>query len=511
MKKFSIVLLILAAFLPAMAAENTDSIQGIAKAAEEGDPAAQTIVGSWYYRGENFPQSYDKAVQWWLRAQRESYPLASANLARCYLLGHGVEQDSTRAGSLLKLAIKLGSQETLQGVTAEADKGNKWCASVLASIYKDGLGARGQGVKRNPQLYAKYLTIALQDSENPEELSQLALAYLNAGEDEKAYELYSALALLGDPNSEFWAGKMLLEGKGVEMDKTAGMEQLSKAAISDHPMANYYMGRSYAFGDGVEKDDATALKYYRRAAMLGNHYGQYHYARALATGTGTEANYNSALRWFERAAHKGHRLGLQKLVNDTIPGSPFARYCYAVKLIRGGSYDEALAQLKQLEKFSKAQAQTLQGAIYLDSLYSGYNKKKGLKLLESAREGGDPLAKYYLGLESLKDDDPVAAVMFFREAAEKECPQAFAPWASTYIDVESPKEMSEETAQNLLEIYQAAEIFAPMNEEEREHYARLYSGEYPGIAANPEAAKRILVSKDDDLLPAMLKAVKVQK
>ncbi len=463
----------------ALAPEVRDSLQHIVELAEQGDAAAQNSVGVWYYNGEHYDRDYAKAVQWWLRALKQENAGAAANLAKCYLRGHGVEVDSTRAAGLVRRAIRLGSRATLQEYTERADEGDLWSARLLADIYKRGLKNGDEVVvPRNNELYGKYLGVIADATQDEEQMLSHGKALLNAGKYDEALEQYLPLADRGNPSACFWAGKILLEGKDVEPDKERGIEYLTRAAEGGFPMADYYLGRSYSIGDGVVQNPSLAVKWYRKAAEGGNHYGLYFLGRALATGEGTQPRFAEALRMLERAAAKGHKLAFTKLINDTIPDSPFATYVRGMKLMRGGAYAQAMNQFRKLERTNKDEARTMEGLIYCTQAYSDYNLKKGISLLKSSAKAGEPVALYNLGLFNLDGTgmkkNVAEGVKLLEQAAEAGSGQAALALASLYA---SGKGVEKDEVR-------AAELRAKV-----EHLM-------------PAASK-------DDLLPALLKTIVV--
>lgn len=519
MKKLTIALLLAAAALaPASAlaqtkkskaprkpaVENIDSLQRIADNAEKGDADAQNTVGIWYYKGENFKQDYGKAVQWWLRAMKQNHADATGNLAECYLRGHGVTADSVRAAGLAKRAIQLGSKTVLDGCTSMADNGDVWAARVLADIYKKGAGK----VSKNPQLYQKYLGVVAESGDVDASI-ELGLAQLNARKDKEAFKTFSAITNTGNPTACFWVGKMLLEGKGVKMDKAKGVDYLLRAAEAGMPMAEYYLGRCYSVGDGVNKDDAQAVKWYRSAAAAGNHYAQYALGHALFEGKGCTPYMNQALHWLERAATQGHRVGFTKLVNDTIPVSPFATYCRGMKLMQGGAYNEALEQFKKLEKTHKYEAKAMQGIIYCNSAYTKHNFKKGLGLIKDAAKNMNPMALYMLG-KFCVDGTGMArnlseGVKYLVAAANLGNPQAQLALADLYFEGLGVEKDYKQSAQ----YYALAAQLLPLGEDARRRYASIYEQGMGNVKRNEEKAKEILARKNIDLLPDMLKTVVV--
>jgi TPR repeat protein len=68
------------------------------RAAEQGSPVAQKVLGDLYAQGSGVPRDFAAACAWWGRAamQGESSE-AQRNYGTCYLTGTGVARDETRA------------------------------------------------------------------------------------------------------------------------------------------------------------------------------------------------------------------------------------------------------------------------------------------------------------------------------------------------------------------------------------------------------------------------------
>jgi len=74
------------------------------RAAELGDPRAQTAVGFMYETGRGLPQDYMLAVSWYRRAAEQGYPRAQHLLGLMYDKGQGVAEDYVVAHKWLNLA-----------------------------------------------------------------------------------------------------------------------------------------------------------------------------------------------------------------------------------------------------------------------------------------------------------------------------------------------------------------------------------------------------------------------
>jgi TPR repeat protein len=77
--------------------------------AEQGNPAAQCIIGSIYDLGLGRPEDFSEAVKWYRRAADQGHPIACNNLEAIYLSGMpSVPQDREMAGWYRQKAIENG-------------------------------------------------------------------------------------------------------------------------------------------------------------------------------------------------------------------------------------------------------------------------------------------------------------------------------------------------------------------------------------------------------------------
>jgi len=99
--------LVLVQVAPAPAAEAGTVVvsQGaLFRAAERGDPRAQTRLGFMYETGHGLPQDYMLAVAWYQRAAEQGYPRAEHLLGMMYQRAQGVTEDYVTAYKWLNLA-----------------------------------------------------------------------------------------------------------------------------------------------------------------------------------------------------------------------------------------------------------------------------------------------------------------------------------------------------------------------------------------------------------------------
>jgi TPR repeat protein len=79
------------------AGDETAAFAGFLAAAEAGDVAAQTAVGTFYYLGVGTSRDYAQALAWYEKAALAGDAHARRNLGSMFRHGHGTPQDDFRA------------------------------------------------------------------------------------------------------------------------------------------------------------------------------------------------------------------------------------------------------------------------------------------------------------------------------------------------------------------------------------------------------------------------------
>lgn len=99
------------------------------KAAEQGDTAAQYLLGGAYDTGEGVPRDYQAAIRWYCQAAEQGHVLAQFSLGAMYDAGEGVPRD-------YQAAVRWYRQAAEQGYAAAQNN--------LGAMYSEG-----KGVPRN--------------------------------------------------------------------------------------------------------------------------------------------------------------------------------------------------------------------------------------------------------------------------------------------------------------------------------------------------------------------------
>ena len=86
-----------------------------------------------------------------------------------------------------------------------------------------------------------------------------------------AYRAAYADALLGDPESSFIIGQILIDGKGSANENISkGIEFIKSSAKSDYLKAVDFLAVNYEEGKYSSENKTLALEYYEQAEKLGN-------------------------------------------------------------------------------------------------------------------------------------------------------------------------------------------------------------------------------------------------
>ncbi|KAF9348716.1 hypothetical protein BGX26_012884 [Mortierella sp. AD094] len=226
-------------------------------AADLGHTEAQNQLGHMYRNGHGVKQDYHKAIEWYRKATDQGSADAQSNLASMYENGRGVTQDYSKAMELYKEAAYRGSaiaQHNL-GLMYDTGRGATKDYSKAADCYEM---AADQGYAR-----AQY---------------DLGLMYEGgrgvAQDYSRAVDLYQMAAEQGYDVAQCNLGYMYANGRGVTKDYSKALEWYTLATDKGDATAMSYLGSMYQLGNGVTQDNAKAVEWFRKAASRGNGFAQ---------------------------------------------------------------------------------------------------------------------------------------------------------------------------------------------------------------------------------------------
>lgn len=217
------------------------------KAAEQGDPRAQFLLGL-HYDYEDFEQ----AAVWYRKAAEQGESVAQFRLAELYEQGFGLPEDFAQAAFWYFHA---------------AEQGNPDAQYCLAHAY-----ANGRGVRKN---YKQAVAWYRKGIENPDysdrvvdgklELGILFRDYI--GDFAEAAVWFQKAAADGDLEALTNLADLYAGGLGVRLNRKQAVNWYRRAASLGNIGALVKLGDSYAEGKGVRKSVADAYYCFTLAAM----------------------------------------------------------------------------------------------------------------------------------------------------------------------------------------------------------------------------------------------------
>ena len=220
--------------------------------AEQGDKAAQALLGVLHEKGLGIELDKSKAADWYSLAAAAGDNGSALQLAQFYLLGTGVEADKAKAADLFEQA---------------ADAGNASALYNLAVLYQEGDG--------------------------------------RPFNEEKARELLEEAARKNAPEAQYALGLSYLESQTGLNDPGQGAFWRGRAARRGHTSAQVYYGILRHQGKGVDPNEAEAADWFERAAIAGNPVAMNRLARIYAYGRGREQDFTAAAGWHLAARSNG--------------------------------------------------------------------------------------------------------------------------------------------------------------------------------------------------------------
>lgn len=230
------------------------------RAAEAGDPAAQSNLGVLYQDGTGVSQSFSEAAQWYRKAAEKEFALAQYNLGVLYHNGEGVTQSNL---------------EALYWYGQAAEQGLVYAQHNVGVLYYNGGGVS--------QDYAQAASWFRKSADN------------------------------GFPLSQYMLGVMYQEGIGVARNDSEAFRWYMKAAVQDYPDAQVSVGILYHYGTGVSRNYYEAMNWYRKAAAYEDADAQNNIGVMYQNGEGVAQSIEEAVYWYKKAARQGHSLAQDNL------------------------------------------------------------------------------------------------------------------------------------------------------------------------------------------------------
>lgn len=232
--------------------------------AENGDPAAQTLVAEILARGLGRPRDDAQAAKWYGKAAEQGVPDAQFQYALMLLDGRFVPRDEKAAHALMQAAAEAGN--------------------------------------RLAQFNFAQMVVSAEPGEPG--LAKAALYYRRA-------------AQAGLPDAQYALAQMLATGTGGEKhDEAQARRWLLLAARQSYDTAELDLGTWLVEGRGGAKDEKAGYKWLSRAARFGNVAAQARTAKLFMAGIGTDPDNIQAAAWYFLARRAGLKdADLEDLLN----------------------------------------------------------------------------------------------------------------------------------------------------------------------------------------------------
>lgn len=129
----------------------------------------------------------------------------------------------------------------------------------------------------------------------------------------EALKWYRKTAELGDAKSQFFLGKLYMDGEIVPQDYSEAAKWLKLAGHQGVAMAQERYALLLTEGAGVKKDFAEGLKWYKLAATNGYEWAQLHLGQLYFAGRDVKRDYSEAIKWATMAAEQNNKLAQEVL------------------------------------------------------------------------------------------------------------------------------------------------------------------------------------------------------
>lgn len=222
--------------------------------AEQGDAAAQTLLGLLYESGLSVEPDLTRAAQWFEIAAHQGDPEAQYLFGLMLLEGRGVAADKSRAATWFDRAAAQGHG------TAQYNAG------VLL--------LQGEVRRYDPM---------------------------------RAVELFQKSADQDVADAQYALGVSYLQGSGVLASDIEAAKWLQKAAENQHLDAQVEFAILRFQGRGIAANEREAAAWFSRAANRGNAIAMNRLARLLVAGRGLSADPIEAMKWHLLASSAGLR------------------------------------------------------------------------------------------------------------------------------------------------------------------------------------------------------------
>ena len=162
----------------------------------------------------------------------------------------------------------------------------------------------------------------------------------------QAAQWYEAAVAAGQLDAMVELGVLYSQGSGVDQDLERALALFTVAAENDIALSQYNLAYLLINGLGTAPDPVGGARWMQRSAAQGYDRAQYELGNLYLNGTGVEKDAGVAMTWFERAAHAGvpeaaYNLGYVYLNGIGIEADPAAAAPWLTQAAEHGRVDAA--------------------------------------------------------------------------------------------------------------------------------------------------------------------------
>ena len=237
---------------------DAEAVKWYRLAADQGVANAQFNLG---FKNEEFLQGFEaykirdfeKAFQFLSKAAENGNPVAQILLGSMYFNGDGVEKNSVLAYKWLTLGIYRWEPETpdyINMIYALLE------VSLSSEKMKESENLVNQWLKAHNEKYLEKEFVSTDD------ISQDDL--------ERNFQIFLKEAETGDSMTQYLVGMAYESGTGTEQSFEKAFEWYNKAARQGFDLSQYKLGVMYANGEGVPRNDVLSFMWFNLAAAQGH-------------------------------------------------------------------------------------------------------------------------------------------------------------------------------------------------------------------------------------------------
>lgn len=223
--------------------------------ANQGDPAAETLVAEILSRGLGMPVNGAEAAKWYQRAAEQGVSEAQFQYALILLDGRFAKKDDKEAQALLQASAEAGNplaQFNLAQLLVQREPGENGLAKAVSYYEKASDSGLADAQYAMAQIYANGAAGKKQD-------------------DVEARRLLVLAARQNYDTAQLDLGQWLVDGRGGKRDLKSGFNWMKRAAQGGNVAAQNRLAKLYEGGIGVDPDLVTAAAWYivaRRAGLI---------------------------------------------------------------------------------------------------------------------------------------------------------------------------------------------------------------------------------------------------